>query len=269
LQQIAWNLLQNAIKFTPAQGRVELRLERAAGHVRIIVSDSGKGIEPEFLTAVFDRFSQQDATHARRYGGLGLGLALVKELVELHGGLIEAASAGDNLGATFTVTLPLSAPQVTTSQSPVRAIAEVRTGPEAMPLTDLPRLDGVRVLVVDDQEEARLLVARMLGEWGAAVTAAASGAEARMILTKAEFDVLVCDIAMPDEDGYEVVSRIRTLENQRGVPLSRRLPAIALTALARPEDRVQALGAGFQMYVAKPVDLAELVVVIKSLIRRI
>jgi CheY-like chemotaxis protein len=208
-------------------------------------------------------------SRSRRHGGLGLGLALVKQLVELHGGMIEVASAGENLGATFTVTLPLRPPQFATYLPPARAVAEIRVGPEAIPLTDLPRLDGVRVLVVDDQEESRRLLAATLGEWGAVVTAAASGAEARAIITDAEFDVLVCDIAMPDEDGYEVISRIRALETQRGLPLSQRLPAIALTALAAPEDRVQALGAGFQMHVAKPVELAELVVVIKSLIRRI
>ncbi len=269
LRQVVWNLLQNAIKFTPEGGRVELRMEQDGQRVRIIVSDTGQGIEPKFLPAIFDRFSQGNMSRARRHGGLGLGLSLVKQLVELHGGKIEAASAGDKRGATFTVTLPLSAPQFATYLPPARAVAEVRVGPEAMPLTNLPRLDGVRVLVVDDQEEAQRLVASTLGEWGAVVTTAASGAEARAVMTKAEFDVLVCDIAMPGEDGYEVINRIRKLETQRGVPLSQRLPAIALTALARPEDRVQALGAGFQMHVAKPVQLAELVVVIESLIRRI
>jgi PAS domain S-box-containing protein len=269
LQQVVWNLLQNAIKFTPEGGRVELRMERDGQRVRLIVSDTGQGIEPEFLPAVFDRFTQGDMSRARRHGGLGLGLSLVKQLVELHGGAIEASSAGVKQGATFTVTLPMSAPQDATYLQPTPAITEVRAGPEAMPLTDLPRLDGVRVLVVDDDEEARRLVAATLGEWGAEVMTAASGAEARAIMTNAEFDVLVCDIAMPGEDGYDVISRIRALESQRGVPLSQRLPAIALTALARPEDRMQALGVGFQIHVAKPVELAELVVVIESLIRRI
>jgi CheY-like chemotaxis protein len=244
-------------------------MERDGQRVRLIVSDTGQGIEPEFLPAVFDRFTQGDMSRARRHGGLGLGLSLVKQLVELHGGAIEASSAGVKQGATFTVTLPMSAPQDATYLQPTPAITEVRAGPEAMPLTDLPRLDGVRVLVVDDEEEARRLVAATLGEWGAEVMTAASGAEARAIMTNAEFDVLVCDIAMPGEDGYDVISRIRALESQRGVPLSQRLPAIALTALARPEDRMQALGVGFQIHVAKPVELAELVVVIESLIRRI
>ncbi len=265
LQQVAWNLLQNAIKFTPDGGQVELRLERSEQQVCIIVGDNGKGIEPEFLPAVFDRFSQNDMSRTRRYGGLGLGLALTKQLVELHGGTIEVLSAGLGLGATFTVTLPLLALKSTHYQPPMRAIAEVRTDPEAIPLTDLPRLDNVRVLVVDDQEEARLMVAATLKEWGAIVTTAASGNEARASMNDAEFDVLVCDIAMPGEDGYELIGKIRALENQRGVPHLQRLPAVAVTARARPEDRLQALGAGFQMHITKPVELAELVVVIHSL----
>lgn len=265
LQQVAWNLLQNAIKFTPSGGRVELRLERDHEQVYIVVSDSGQGIEPEFLNAVFDRFSQRDMARTRRHGGLGLGLALVKDLVALHGGTVTVTSAGTGQGATFTITLPPRAPQVVAAPPPLRAIAEVRTGSEAIPLEDLPRLDNVRVLVVDDQEEAREIVAATLSEWGAAVTTAASGAAARERLAEQPFDVLVCDISMPDEDGYEVIGQIRALEYERGVPFAQRLPAVALTALARPEDRWQALSAGFQMHVAKPVELAELVVVINSL----
>jgi PAS domain S-box-containing protein len=265
LQQVVWNLLQNAIKFTPEGGRVELRLERGDGHVRIIVSDTGQGIEPEFLPAVFDRFSQRDMSRTRRHGGLGLGLALVKQLVELHGGTIAAASAGLGLGATFTVTLPLRVPQSSAYQP--RPIAEVRTDSDTIPLEALPRLDGVRVLLVDDQEEARFLLANTLNSWGAVVTMAASGPEARARLAESSFDVLVCDIAMPGEDGYEVIGQIRRSERQRRVPPAQRLPAIALTAMARAEDRLQALSAGFQMHVAKPIELAELVVVIDSLTR--
>ncbi len=265
LQQIAWNLLQNAIKFTPTGGRVELRLERVDEQVHITVSDSGQGIEPEFLSAVFDRFSQRDMARTRRHGGLGLGLALVKDLVALHGGTVTVTSAGPGQGATFTIVLPTRAPQVTGELPPLRAIAEVRIGPEAMPLEDLPRLDNIRVLVVDDQEEAREIVAATLTEWGAVVTTAASGAEARVWLSEQSYDVLVCDISMPDEDGYAVIGQIRAREQEHGVPFARRLPAVALTALTRPEDRWQALSAGFQMHVAKPVELAELVVVISSL----
>jgi len=263
LQQVVWNLLQNAIKFTPAGGRVELRLERDDKQARIVVSDTGKGIEPEFLPHIFDRFSQSDMSQTRRHGGLGLGLALVKQLVELHGGMIEAASAG--AGATFTVTLPLRAPQVA-AQKPPRAIAEVVSGPEAIPFADLPRLDGVRVLVVDDQEEARLLVAAALGQQGAAVTAVASGAEALALLDRTTFDALILDIAMPDEDGYTVLKKVRALEAERDAEAGH-IPAVALTAYGRSEDRLRALQAGFLLHVAKPVELPELVMVIASLTR--
>jgi PAS domain S-box-containing protein len=264
LQQIIWNLLQNAIKFTPEGGRVELHLERDNKQARIIVTDTGKGIEPEFLPHVFDRFSQSDMSNTRRHGGLGLGLALARQFVELHGGTIEAASEGIGKGATFTVTLPLIAPQTISTQPQARAIAEICTGEEAISLEESPRLDGVRVLVVDDQEDARLLVAKTLSEWGAMVTMAASGQEAIDLMKDQTFDVLVCDINMPDEDGYEVLRRIRALEYQRGVPLTQRIPAIALTAIARSEDRLRALSAGFQMHVAKPVELAELILVIAT-----
>ena len=263
LQQVVWNLLQNAIKFTSAGGRVELRLERDDKQARIVVSDTGKGIKPEFLPHIFDRFSQSDMSQTRRHGGLGLGLALVKQLVELHGGTIEAASAG--AGATFTVTLPLRAPQVA-AQKPPRAIAEVVSGPEAIPFADLPRLDGVRVLVVDDQEEARLLVAAALGQQGAAVTAVASGAEALALLDRTTFDALILDIAMPDEDGYTVLKKVRALEAERGAEADH-IPAVALTAYGRSEDRLRALQAGFLLHVAKPVELPELVMVIASLTR--
>ena len=263
LQQVVWNLLQNAIKFTPAGGRVELRLERDDRQARIVVSDTGKGIEPEFLPHIFDRFSQSDMSQTRRHGGLGLGLALVKQLDELHGGTIEAASVG--AGATFTVTLPLRAPQVA-AQKPPRAIAEVVSGQEAIPFADLPRLDGVRVLVVDDQEEARLLVAAALGQQGAAVTAVASGAEALALLDRTTFDALILDIAMPDEDGYTVLKKVRALEAERDAEAGH-IPAVALTAYGRSEDRLRALQAGFLLHVAKPVELPELVMVIASLTR--
>ena len=264
LQQIALNLLQNAIKFTPEGGQVALRLERDPTHARIIVSDSGRGIEPEFLPRVFERFSQSDTSRSRRYGGLGLGLALVRELVELHGGTIEAMSEGAGKGATFTVTLPLHALPTAAPPQEVQAVAEVRTGPDAVPLDNLPRLDGVRVLVVDDQPEARMLVARILGEWGAVLSTAACGDEAVTLLREQAFDVLVCDISMPDEDGYAVLRRIRRQESEQGVPPTQQIPAIALTALSRAEDRLRALEAGFQMHLAKPVEPAELIVVIAS-----
>jgi CheY-like chemotaxis protein/anti-sigma regulatory factor (Ser/Thr protein kinase) len=267
LRQVVWNLLQNAIKFTPEGGRVELRMKRAGQRVHLIVSDTGRGIEPDFLPAVFDRFSQSDMSRTRRHGGLGLGLALAKQLVEMHGGTIEAASAGAGMGATFTVTLPLGAPPVASYLPPSPPGAEIGARPGAMPLKDLPRLDGVRVLVVDDQEEVRLMVAQSLGEWGAAVTEAASGREALALIEREPFDALVCDIAMPEMDGYEVVGHLRAMGVDPELSRAARLPAIALTALARPEDRMQSLAAGFQMHVAKPVELAELIMVIASLTR--
>jgi CheY-like chemotaxis protein len=263
LRQVAWNLLQNAIKFTPEGGHVALRVEQTGRRVRLIVIDTGRGIEPEFLPATFDRFSQNDMSRSRRHGGLGLGLTLVKQLVEMHGGTIEAASEGIGKGATFTVTLPLNAPQIDSYQPP--AIAETDAGPDVHMLEDCPRLDGLRALVVDDQEEARVMIAETLGDCGAAVTVAASGREALDLLERSAFDALVCDIAMPEMDGYELIRRLRTMEKARGP--RQRLPAVALTALARSEDRVQAVRAGFQAHVAKPVTLAELVVVLAGLVR--
>jgi CheY-like chemotaxis protein len=259
--------LQNAIKFTPEGGRVELRMKRAGQRVHLIVSDTGRGIEPDFLPAVFDRFSQGDMSRTRRHGGLGLGLALAKQLVEMHGGTIEVASEGAGKGSTFTVTLPLGAPQVASSPQQARTGAEINAGPGAMTLIDLPRLDGLRVLVVDDQEETRLMIAQSLGEWGAAVTAAASGREALALIEGKKFDAMVCDIAMPEMDGYEVIGRVRAMGSAPELSHLSRLPAVALTALASPEDRMQSLAAGFQMHVAKPVEPAELIMVIASLTR--
>jgi len=261
LRQVVWNLLQNAIKFTPEGGHIAVRVERIGWRVRIIVSDTGDGIEPEFLPTIFDRFSQNDMSRTRRHGGLGLGLALVKQLVEMHGGSIEAASEGVGEGSTFTVTLPLNAPQVASYPPP--AIAEIGDGPTDIPMEDLPRLDGLRTLVVDDQEEARVMVAETLGERGAEVTVAASGREALELFEGSTFDALVCDISMPEMNGYELMRRLRAMETARG----RRLATIALTALARPEDRLQALKAGFHVHVSKPVKLAELVIVLAGVVQ--
>ncbi len=274
LQQVVWNLLSNAIKFTPRAGRVELRMERTPDlddHVRITIKDTGKGIEPEFMPFVFDRFRQSDSSAARRFGGLGLGLSLVKQLVELHGGTVEASSDGADCGATFMVTLPQRAAQtaIFSSKQP-RAVAarEVRTE-AAIPLDQVPSLTGVRVLVVDDQEEARALLRATLGECGAQVTAVSSGVEALAILSDPPGgdrpDVLILDINMPDEDGYQVLERVRALESEKGVS---KIPAVALTALGRAEDRLKAFAAGFRMHVAKPVEPAELAVVIASLVER-
>jgi PAS domain S-box-containing protein len=274
LQQIVWNLLSNAIKFTPAGGSVELRADRAGEHIRIAVSDTGKGIQSEFLPHAFDRFRQVDSSGSKRSGGLGLGLALVKHLAELHGGKVEAASEGLGLGATFTVTLPLAEQsELRVSEPPaldmpaVGADVETRAkGGVIMPagLT----IAGVRVLVVDDQEEARAMLADFLRQCGAVVTMASSGAEALTALSNpwdgAHPDVLLCDIVMPEEDGYAALRRVRALEEALGVAASERIPAVALTALTGNGERLRTLSAGFRFHVAKPVDPVELTLVIAN-----
>jgi PAS domain S-box-containing protein len=269
LQQVVWNLLANAVKFTPEGGLVELQMEGAADSVRITVTDTGKGIEAEFLPFVFDRFRQADPSGARRYGGLGLGLSIVKHLVELHGGTITAASEGLGRGATFTVMLPRLHPELMTPP-PAVTPREVRTVGAVTPDVAIS-LEGVNVMVVDDQEEARVILTQTLGEYGAQVTAVSSGAEALALLSDPRGgrspDALILDIAMPDEDGYTVLNKVRALEARRGAAPNR-IPAIALTAHARAEDRLRALQAGFDMHVAKPVEPAELAVVIASLTTR-
>jgi PAS domain S-box-containing protein len=263
LQQVVWNLLSNAVKFTPEGGRVELRMEGGDDDVRIIVSDTGKGIEPEFLPVVFDRFRQADTSGSRRHGGLGLGLSLAKYLVELHGGAITAASDGAGRGATFTVTLPRRHPAFVAP--PAVAHAEGAVAPRA----DLS-LEGVTALVVDDQEEARAILSQILIEYGAQVTAVPSGAEALALLSAPSSgkrpDVLILDIAMPEEDGFTVLKKVRELEAAQSA--GTRIPAVALTAFGRSEDRRRTLQAGFQMHIVKPVEPAELALVIASLTGR-
>jgi PAS domain S-box-containing protein len=274
LQQIVWNLLANAVKFTPEGGRVDLTMEVDPDRVRVIVSDNGAGIEPEFLPYVFDRFRQADTSVTRRFGGLGLGLSLVKQLTEMHGGTIEAASDGPGRGSTFTVSLPrLTSQAAIFAQSEPRLMSqrEVRTE-NAIPLDEAPSLAGKLVLIVDDQEEARALLTDALNECGAQVLAVSSGLEALAILSDppggAQPDALILDIAMPDEDGYSVLQKIRAFEAEKGVPPSKQIPAIALTAYGRSEDRMRALAAGFRMHVAKPVEPVELAIVIASLTDR-
>jgi PAS domain S-box-containing protein len=264
LQQVIGNLLLNAIKFTPEGGRVELCLERSDNYLCIIVSDTGKGIDPEFLPHIFDRFRQNDSSSSCRHGGLGLGLELAKHLVELHGGTIEAASEGIDLGSTFTVRLPPMAQCGLFEAEPPALRTE-----GAIELPDTATIEGVRVLAVDDRQEARAALADFLGKCGAIVTAVSSGAEALAILADQlsgeRPDVFICDISMPDEDGYAVMKRVRALEIERGVKWSQRIPAIALTAMASREDWVRALSAGFNIHVAKPVEPAGLVMMVASL----
>jgi PAS domain S-box-containing protein len=260
LQQVMWNLLSNAIKFTPKRGRVQVLLERVNSHLEVTVSDTGIGIPPDFLPYVFDRFSQKDTSTARRYGGLGLGLAIAKQLIELHGGRLYAKSAGEGRGASFIINLPLTILSAD-AEDPHRFHPTPASGPEA--LTLLPRLDGVRVLAVDDEPDARDLMQRVLAEHGATVITAGSGEEALRILETVPFDVLLSDIGMPGIDGYQLMRRIRATERKE-----QHLPALALTAFARPEDRKKVILSGYQSHLAKPFDLAELVIVIAGLVGR-
>jgi CheY-like chemotaxis protein/two-component sensor histidine kinase len=263
LQQVVWNLLSNALKFTPKDGRVEIRLERVNSHAEITVSDTGLGISSDFLPFVFDRFRQHDSTTTRSYGGLGLGLAIVRQLVELHGGTVTVVSPGIGQGTTFTVTLPaMIIPQPPSDPEPLNSIVETKPRVEAS-----PSLEGLQILVVDDEADALELLNTILQNNGAEVIAVASVKQALTIIetaTDRSPDVLVSDIGMPDEDGYSLIRKLRQLEAQRGGKLS----AIALTAYAGSDDRRQALLAGFQMHLTKPVDAAELVAVVASLTGR-
>ena len=263
LQQIVWNLLSNAIKFTPKRGRIQVCLQRINSHVEIVVTDTGQGITAEFLPYVFERFRQADSSITRSFGGLGLGLAIVRQLVELHGGTVHADSPGEGQGATFTVKLPLMA------VGP-KAIEPERVHPAvggSVPFECSPRLDGLRILIVDDDADIRDLLTYTLEVCGAEVMAAASADEAISALTESStpMDILISDIGMPDEDGYALLRRVRALEPENGGGI----PAIALTAYARTQDRRAALLAGFQSHVAKPVEAAELIAVIANLAGRI
>ncbi|MDQ2974791.1 MAG: PAS domain S-box protein [Acidobacteriota bacterium] len=261
LQQVVWNLLSNAIKFTPKGGRVQVSLQRVNSHIEIAVSDSGVGIKPEFLPHVFERFRQADQTSTRQYGGLGLGLAIVRHLVELHGGTVHAESVGEGSGATFVVKLPV----VSVYQNQNLAERVHPAARESLPSYDCPeRFDGLKVLVVDDDVDARELLSAAIGRCGAEVTMAGAVKEALEFIENDRPDLLISDIGMPGEDGYELIRRVRALPVERGG----RIPAIALTAYARMEDRLQALRAGYQMHVPKPVEMAELVTVAASLFRR-
>lgn len=258
LQQVLWNLLTNAVKFTPQQGRINVVLERVNSHVEIVIEDNGIGIKPEFLPHVFDRFRQADATTTRRYGGLGLGLSIVRSLVELHGGSVRVKSPGENLGSTFIIALPVSHIQPDETAR-MRRVALTENEVDAI---ELPRLDGVSVLIVDDEPDGRELVARILHGRGAQPACASSALEALQTLKAHHFDILLSDVGMPDMDGYDLMRRVRHMDGSRSSPL----PAIAITAYARPEDRQRSLLAGFQMHLSKPIEARELVAGIASLI---
>jgi PAS domain S-box-containing protein len=261
LQQVVWNLLSNAIKFTPRGGRVQIRSERVNSHLEIVVSDTGQGISPDFLPHVFDRFRQADQKTSRQHGGMGLGLAIVRHLVEMHGGTVSANSEGEGKGATFTVSLPI-APVYQVDSSAGRVHPGAR---DLLPPNDITdRLDELKILVVDDEADTRELLRQGLEYCGATVSVAGSAAEAVEALMAQTPDILISDIGMPAVDGYDLIRQVRRLPATDGG----KIPAIALTAYTRTEDRLQALRAGYDMHVPKPVELAELVAVAASVVRR-
>jgi PAS domain S-box-containing protein len=253
LQQIFWNLISNAIKFTPKGGKVEVQLEQADGYAQIIVKDTGKGISADFLPFVFDYFRQADSTSTRSFGGLGLGLAIVRNLIEMHGGIVKAESEGEGKGAIFTVSLPLMLDESL-------SLADEENDAELLPSNSFP-LAGVRVLLVDDDANSRDLVAFVLEQDGAFVIAVSSANEALQTLAEVKPDVLVSDISMPDVDGYMLIHQVRSLTPEQGG----QIPAIALTALAGNNDKEEALKAGFQMHLSKPINPEKLIAAIVKL----
>jgi PAS domain S-box-containing protein len=269
LQQIIWNLLSNAVKFTPKGGKVQVRLERVESHIEIVVNDTGQGINPEFLPFVFERFRQADSTLTRAHGGLGLGLAIVRHLVEMHGGTVHADSSGEGLGATFTVKLPLRVMRERVGEK-ADSMAEPLQASQSTDFSSTlfdcpPELHGVRVLVVDDEPDARGLLIAVLSQCDAEVRACASVEEALVEMEEWNPNILVSDIEMPGEDGYSLIRKVRALPIERGG----RIPAVALTAHARAEDRMRALSTGFNMHIPKPVKPAELTLIIASFTDRI
>ncbi|HLK70626.1 MAG TPA: ATP-binding protein, partial [Steroidobacteraceae bacterium] len=254
LQQVLWNLLTNAIKFTPKEGRIKLTLERVNSHVEITVEDNGVGIDPAFLPFVFDRFRQADPGISRRFGGLGIGLSIVKNLIELHGGSVRVKSGGIGQGATFIVSLPLY--HVLSEETD--ASGKLASDPLAQ--LKLPSLDGTRVLIVDDDVDGCDVIARILKAHGASASCAHDAETALARLQPGGYDILLSDIGLPQTDGYELMQRVRRLD-----AAVRRIPAIAITAYARSEDRQRALLAGYQMHLAKPVEARELVAAVSSL----
>jgi PAS domain S-box-containing protein len=259
LQQVVWNLVANAVKFTRKGGRVQVLLERESSHIEIVVSDTGIGIKPDFLPHVFERFRQAETGPTRSAGGLGLGLAIVRHIVEMHGGSVMAASAGEGEGSTFTVRLPLMIVKPGAPERREHPLTETR-----QPLTSLSSLRGVRVLAVDDEADALSLLRDVLKAAGADVTTASSPEAVLDTIAAVKPDVLIADLGMPEMDGYELIERIRAMPE----PAVRDVPALALTAFARSEDRTRALQSGFEMHLAKPVDPGELVASVATLVRR-
>ena len=261
LQQIVWNLLTNAVKFTPKGGRIQVKVQRVDSHVEVVVSDTGVGISKDFLPYVFDRFRQADASTTRIHGGLGLGLSIVHQLVDLHGGTVSVHSEGEGKGATFTISLPFVG--VISNQNEAEAVHPTQSD-EVLSFEGLPSLQGLKVLVVDDEADTRELIREVLKECGSEVITSPSVAEALIALEQHKPDVLISDLGMPDEDGYSLIAKVRELPPERGGEI----PAAALTAYARAEDRMRVLRSGFQFHLPKPVDSAELVTVVASLAGR-
>ena len=263
LQQVVWNLLSNAIKFTQKQGSVRVSLERINSHIELSVSDTGPGIDEDFLPYVFDRFRQGDASSSKKFAGLGLGLAIVRQLVELHGGTVQASNRTEETGALFTVKLPVMAIRQQ-NESALEGRVHPTATADNFSIECPPGLENIKVLAVDDEPDARLLLTAMLEQCGAEVRTCESAAEALVQIREFRPDILVSDIGLPEEDGYTLIRRLRADEAGTG----KRLPAIALTAFARTEDRLQALASGYNMHVPKPVEPAELLLVIASLVNQ-
>jgi PAS domain S-box-containing protein len=263
LQQVIWNLLSNAIKFTPKGGCVQVQLERVNSHIEIIVTDTGRGINPEFIPYVFDRFRQADSSTTRIFSGLGLGLAIVRHLVELHGGTVHVYSQGEGQGATFTVALPLVKESQTAqvSETP-EEIQKHQSKEDTAPVTIL---DQVKILVVDDEADTRDFLVTALEMCGAQVIAVSSAREAIQVILQEKLDILVSDIGMPGEDGHSLIRKVRQLPKDKGGAI----PAVALTAYARAEDQMRSLNAGFQVHLSKPVEPDKLASVVASLLKKI
>jgi CheY-like chemotaxis protein len=261
LQQVFWNLLINAVKFTPKDGYVRVIMQRIDSHAQVSVIDSGQGMTPSFIAHAFERFRQSDSGETQKTSGLGLGLSIVKNLVEMHGGSIRAMSEGPGRGSTFLVNLPLSVIQQSNEdREQVHPRAAIAANP-----TDVRgiSLHGIKALVVDDEADSRELVRRVLMAAGAEVVGAASAAEALALLDQYKPDVLLSDIGMPNEDGYELIRKVRMMGEGIGT-----IRAVALTAFARLEDRTRAMLAGYQMHLAKPVDARELIITVATLARK-
>lgn len=255
LKQVFWNLLSNAVKFTPPHGQIDVSAFVNGSQIEIEISDSGMGIEPEFLPFIFERFSQADSSYTRKVGGLGLGLAIVRHLVEIHGGSVSVKSEGANKGATFTIKLPVLAAQ-TNSAANKNSDATAESAKSHEPPT------GIRVLLVEDNDDSREMLAVLFAQFNLQITAVASVAEAVKAIEQAKPDILISDIGMPEEDGYDLIRKVRALPAEQGG----KIPAIALTGYASLQDRDLALKAGYQEHLSKPVDVDELFELVKNIL---